>query len=83
VISTAYSPCKHIVCEVLCSNTAFRISKLHKAAINTKKKKNFTSKLDLNLRKKLAKCYIWNMGSVVATATGYGLDGPGIESRWG
>jgi hypothetical protein len=22
-------------------------------------------------------------GSVVVTATGYGLDGPGIESRWG
>ena len=22
-------------------------------------------------------------GSVVSTATGYGLDGPGIESRWG
>ena len=22
-------------------------------------------------------------GSVVGTATGYGLDGPGIESRWG
>jgi hypothetical protein len=23
------------------------------------------------------------MGSVVGIATGYGLDGPGIESRWG
>jgi len=22
-------------------------------------------------------------GSVVGIATGYGLDGPGIESRWG
>jgi len=26
-----------------------------------KKKNLFTSKLDLNLRKKLVKCYIWSM----------------------
>jgi hypothetical protein len=31
-----------------------------KAAFN-KKKTLFTSKLDLNLRKKLVKCYIWTM----------------------
>ena len=31
-----------------------------KAAFN-KKKTVFTSKLDLNFRKKLVKCYIWNM----------------------
>ena len=31
-----------------------------KAAFN-KKKTHFTSKLDLNLRKKLVKCYIWSM----------------------
>ena len=31
-----------------------------KAAFS-KKKTLFTSKLDLNLRKKLVKCYIWNM----------------------
>ena len=31
-----------------------------KAAFN-KKKNLFTSKLDLNLRKKLVKCYIWSM----------------------
>jgi hypothetical protein len=31
-----------------------------KAAFN-KKKNIFTSKLDLNLRKKLVKCYIWSM----------------------
>ena len=31
-----------------------------KAAFN-KKKTLFTSKLDLNLRKKLIKCYIWSM----------------------
>ena len=31
-----------------------------KAAVN-KKKTLFTSKLDLNLRKKLVKCYIWSM----------------------
>ena len=32
-----------------------------KAAFNKKKKNLFTSKLDLNLRKKLVKCYIWSM----------------------
>jgi hypothetical protein len=26
---------------------------------------------------------ISRLGSVVGMATGYGLDGPGIESRWG
>ena len=31
-----------------------------KAAFN-KKKNLFTSKLDLNLRKKLVKCYVWSM----------------------
>jgi hypothetical protein len=31
-----------------------------KAAFN-KKKNLFTGKLDLNLRKKLVKCYIWSM----------------------
>ena len=34
-----------------------------KAAFN-KKKTLFTSKLDLNLRKKLVKCYIWSMAFV-------------------
>ena len=32
-----------------------------KAAFNKKKKTLFTSKLKLNLRKKLIKCYIWSM----------------------
>jgi hypothetical protein len=32
-----------------------------KAAFNKKKKNRFTSTLDLNLRKKLVKCYIWSM----------------------
>jgi len=31
-----------------------------KAAFN-KKKNLFTSKLDLNLRKKLVRCYVWSM----------------------
>ena len=31
-----------------------------KAALN-KKKTHFASKLDLNLKKKLVKCYIWNI----------------------
>jgi len=35
-----------------------------KAAFNKKKKKNlFTSKLNLNLRKKLVKCYTWSTSS--------------------
>jgi len=33
---------------------------MSKAAFN-KKKTLFTSKLDLHLRKKLVKCYIWSM----------------------
>jgi hypothetical protein len=32
-----------------------------KTAFNKKKKALFTSKLDLNLRKKLVKCYIWSI----------------------
>jgi len=28
-------------------------------------------------------CFIRGPGSVVGIATGYGLDGPGIETRWG
>jgi hypothetical protein len=27
--------------------------------------------------------YYGGLGSVVGIATGYGLDGPGIESQWG
>ena len=30
-------------------------------AVFNKKKTLFTSKLDLNLRKKLRKCYVWSM----------------------
>ena len=41
-------------CEIKCSIA------MAKAAFN-KKKNHFTSKLDLNLRKKLVKCYIWSM----------------------
>ena len=32
-----------------------------RAAFNKKKKTLFTSKLDINLREKLVKCYIWSM----------------------
>jgi hypothetical protein len=39
--------------EIKCRNV------MAKAALN--KKNLFTSKLDLNLRKKLAKCYIWSI----------------------
>jgi hypothetical protein len=37
-------------------------SRIAMARVAFNKKKNlFTSKLDLNLRKKLVKCYIWSM----------------------
>jgi hypothetical protein len=29
------------------------------------------------------RCEVCGLGSSVGIATGYGLDGPGIESRWG
>ena len=32
-----------------------------KVAFNKKKKNRFTSKLDLNMRKKSVKCYVWIM----------------------
>ena len=32
-----------------------------KAAFNKKKKNLFTSKLDLNLRKRLVRCYVWSI----------------------
>ena len=34
---------------------------MEKVAFNKKKKTLFTSKLDLDLRKKLVKCYTWSM----------------------
>ena len=40
-----------------------------KATFN-KKKTLFTSKLDLNLRKKLVKCYIWSTAFYGADASG-------------
>jgi hypothetical protein len=42
-----------------------------KAAFN-KKKTLFTSKLDLNLRKKLVKCYIWNIAFMVLKSGHFG-----------
>ena len=42
-----------------------------KAAFN-KKKNLFTSKLDLNLRKKLVKCYVWSMDLYVAETWTHG-----------
>ena len=36
-------------------------SRIAMAKTEFKKKTLFTSKLDLNLRKKLVKCYFWNM----------------------
>jgi hypothetical protein len=51
-----------------------------KAAFN-KKNTLFTSKLDLNLRKKLVKCYIWSMALYGAeTWTLWAADGKYLES---
>ena len=53
-----------------------------KAAFN-KKKNLFTSKLDLNLRKKLVKCYVWSMA--VYSAETWALratDQKRLESCW-
>jgi hypothetical protein len=48
-----------------------------KAALN--KKTLFTSKLDLNLRRKLVKCYIW---SIACTVLKRGHFGKYIRSIW-
>ena len=39
--------------------------------------------LGRNLLIKYKFSYLYGPGSVVDVATSYGLDGPGIESRWG
>jgi hypothetical protein len=56
------------MCEVLClrysigKNFIEIVSRIAMAKTAFKKKKNlFTSKLELNLRKKLVKCYIWSI----------------------
>ena len=49
-----------------------------KAAFN-KKKILFTSKLDLNLRKKLVKCYIWSMVFMVLKLGRFGQQ---IRNTW-
>ena len=49
-----------------------------KAAFN-KKKYLFTSKLDLNLRKKLVKCYIWSMAFMVLKLGRFGQQ---IRNTW-
>ena len=49
-----------------------------KAAFN-KKKTHFTSTLDLNLRKKLVKCYIWSMVFMVLKLGRFGQQ---IRNTW-
>jgi hypothetical protein len=52
-----------------------------KAAFNRKKKTLFTRKLNLELRKKLVKCYIWNIALYGAeTWTPRKLDKKYLES---
>jgi hypothetical protein len=55
----------------------FRIA-MAKAAFN-KKKTLFTSTLDLNLRNKLVKCYIWSMVCMVLKL---GIFGQQIRDTW-
>jgi hypothetical protein len=38
-------------------------------------------KIDINLNPRY--CVAMGRGSSVGIVTGYGLDGPGVESRWG
>ena len=57
-----------------------------KAAFNNKKN-HFTSKLDLNLRKKLVKCYVWSMALCGAEtwtlrATDQEDEEEGVRSYW-
>ena len=51
--------------DVRCTLEIKSKSIVAKAAIN-KKKPLFTSKLDLNVRRKLAKCYNWSLALYVA-----------------
>ena len=51
---------------------------MEKAAFS-KKKTLFTSKLDLNLRKKLIKCYIWSMACMVLKLGHFGQQ---IRNTW-
>jgi len=51
---------------------------MEKAAFS-KKKTLFTSKLDLNLRKKLIKCYIWSMALYGAETWTHGQQ---IRNTW-
>ena len=49
------------------------------------KLQNSVSKVYKNSLKRIVvdSCFKSGPGNVVVTATGYGLDGPGIECRWG
>src|SRR5215510_14043460 len=51
----------HIFNDGICTCEINSRIDMAKAAFNKKKKNLFTSTLDLNLRKKLVKCYIWSM----------------------
>jgi hypothetical protein len=53
---------------------------MEKAAFN-KKRASFTSKMDLELRKKLVKCYIWGIALYGAeTGTVWGVNQKQLES---
>jgi hypothetical protein len=47
-------------------HTGNSIRDCHAKAAFKKKKNLFTSKLDLTLKKKLAKCYIWSIAFCIA-----------------
>jgi hypothetical protein len=52
-VEVCYYPLHTVNVELLCSWGSFSLVCVEKTL--------FTSKLDLNLRKKLVKCYIWSM----------------------
>ena len=63
-------------------NTEFYLHMFHNLTAAFNKRKNiFTSKLDLNLRKKLVKCYVWSMALYGAEAwTLWATDQKRLES---
>ena len=60
----------HVKLKIKCRNS------MAKAAFN-KKRALFTSTLDLPLRKKLVKCYIWNIALYGAETSGSRSETPG------
>ena len=65
------------MCRVVSVLCAFRM------AVQLIRKKNVRKRESCVVQIEILGLWTCGPGSVVCTATGYGLDGPGIESRWG